>query len=44
MKLALSLMDSLVCFKGVLFWFNLTTKVTGGHALRSRGKSPAPGP
>ena len=33
-----------VCFKGVLFWLNLTTKVAEGHALSSRGKSPAPGP
>ena len=33
-----------MCFKGVLFWFNLTTKVAGGHALSSPGKSPAPGP
>ena len=30
-----------VCFKGVLFWFNSTTKVAGGHALSSWGKSPA---
>ena len=26
----------------MLFWFNLTTKVAGGHALSSRRKSPAP--
>ena len=40
MKLAFSLKGSLC----VLFWFNLTMKVAGGHALSSRGKSPAPGP
>ena len=28
-----------MCFKGVLFWFNLKTKVARGHALSSRGKS-----
>ena len=43
MKLAFSLMDYVfVCFKGVPFWVNLTTKVAGSHALSSRGKSPAP--
>ena len=40
MKFAFSLMV-FVCLKGVLFWFNLKTKVAGGHALSSRGKSPA---
>ena len=45
MKLAFSLIDMSLCvFKGVLFWFNLTTKVAGAHALSSQGKFPAPGP
>ena len=34
-------MDSLCVLQSVLVWFNLTTKVAGGHALSSQGKSPA---
>ena len=30
-----------MCFKGVLFWFNLRTKVAGGHVLSS-GVNPRP--